>query len=260
MDCKKKISLILLLLTYFLQVACASQPVSTTDAAGGFSNREKADLTDARAECFTEHHSVRQEYGGNLMLEEESCLTDESNDKSSTLNKVEDGNNDKKANILKDTPPMCSGSILVTFQEISVPSYQKLYGQQHFMSDQVVSISERIARIKINSDLFNQERIKVGDRLWLDVFDDKKIVLSVKNIIQSSDSLTISGVVESTNSSFMALSITDNQVLASIKINDSNIFYLIKYNPISSEHYLYRSPMDQIDIMEEDKVMIPDIL
>lgn len=127
------------------------------------------------------------------------------------------------------------------------------------MSDPVTAFAQRIGKITVDLAVLKPGSLKIGDRLLVEVFDKKLYAVRIKSTNDHKGSfhkgsLSARGSVENLGLSVFIISITDNQVLATLRHAEKNILYAITYNNLSGQHYLYETPLDKVDNYQEKEL------
>lgn len=143
--------------------------------------------------------------------------------------------------------------LFMTLVEVSRKRHLEQHGEQNIMDDQVTAWAERIGEVTIALDGLQPGVLKSGDRLLVEVFDQKPYVITINSTTQLENSFSARGGVEGLGLSVFTVSKTDNQVLASLRLAEKNTLYMVKYNHVSRKHYLYQVSLDQVDDYREEE-------
>ena len=139
---------------------------------------------------------------------------------------------------------------LLSLVEINREKYIKDYGEEMLLKHPVAAVAERIGKISLNLDTRDPDHLAIGARLSFKVFDEKKYIAVIESINEYGI-LSITGNIEKSDPGFLYLSVDDeNKVLATLELPDKNAIYLLKYNHLSGNHYLFKAPLDRVKKLE----------
>lgn len=147
-------------------------------------------------------------------------------------------------------------SLVLSLEEISKEEYLKRDGQQGIINDPAIAFAQRIGIIKVDQTVLEPSSLNIYDHLLVKVFDEKIYKIKIKSITDHQGSyhkgsVSARGSVEDFRFSAFVISITDNQVLAVLRLVEKNVLYTVRYNNFSSQYYLYETPLDKFDNCKE---------
>ena len=149
--------------------------------------------------------------------------------------------------------------LLLGLEEVSREAYLEQYGWQNLLGDPVTAASERIGKAAVNLSVLCPGTLKAGCPLSIEVFDHKSYSVQLNRITNYADSLSARGDVENLSLSIFVLSISTQQVSATLRLAELNTIYLLKCNSPSAEHYLFKTPIGLIKVPEEVDIPVrPD--
>lgn len=144
----------------------------------------------------------------------------------------------------------------LNLEEITIESYLKEYGHQLLSKDSVVAAAKRIGIVTINHGVLKPDYLKPKARLLLILFDGEKIFSLLEKVIVSG-TFSIIARVEESDSGILILSIDNGKVLATLELAEKNTMYLLRYDPLSTCHYLFEVPMDIIKRLNDGPILMP---
>ncbi len=130
--------------------------------------------------------------------------------------------------------------------ELDRQQYEKEYGTESILADPVTSVATRIGIAIINPVFRQPSYLQSGSRLSLALFDSDIFTIIVKSVSTSCGTYSFRGNIEQSKFGLLFYSVYDQKVLATIDLTELGDYYLVKYNPVSEKHYIFRSPKDKI--------------
>jgi hypothetical protein len=157
----------------------------------------------------------------------------------------------------EETTPLVNLPLLLNFTPISRADYTARYGETDASANPVIAAATNIAQVTINQNLFQPGNLKQGDNLLISSFNGTTYRVVIESVHSGQQSFTLSGKIAETPGGSLALSYTAPQLLAELHLPGQNKLILIRYNQVSSSHYLYEAVLNEIAIIQEDDLLIP---
>ncbi len=146
--------------------------------------------------------------------------------------------------------------LIVKLEEVNRDIFIEQFGRDAILSDPATATADRIAEIDINPELIEPSYLSHLDMINLTVFDDKcyRVLFDTINIY--GQSISSRGKIVDSATAVFFLSVTGKQVLASLRLPDSNNLITIKYIQPAGKHYLFQADITEIE-QYECEVRIP---
>lgn len=149
-----------------------------------------------------------------------------------------------------NSPPV-SYTLILSLEELTRSEFADQFGINYLMQDHTTAVSEKIARVKINRDILKADLIQPEDKLLIRVSNDTNYKVIIDNTNLFSDTFSMRGRIETPVKGIFMLAITDNQTLVSLRFEETDLFYLIKYNIHDQEHYLFKTKYHLVNYFNE---------
>jgi hypothetical protein len=171
---------------------------------------------------------------------------------------AEDANSIQEEGCLEEKP---SGNKLVLqlvmkVKEISTEDFLEKYGEDFVSGDLVLAKAERIAEVDLNSKIFDIDYLSGVENLSLELFDNNSYPLLVDMLSSDGKTISLKGSSEASAVAVFFLSATEEQVLATLRLPESNYLYTIKHIYPSGKHYLFQGLITEVE-QYECEVRIP---
>ncbi len=139
-------------------------------------------------------------------------------------------------------------SLFTDFVELSKSEYLELYGTESLTEHPLTKEAINIARVTINPKIIDRQNLKAESEILINSFDNINYIAVVDIITEYDNSWVLSGKIAGTDSGYISLSFTGEMGLGTIKIASLNAAYLIRFNHAAQSHYLFKAPMDEIEM------------
>ncbi len=173
---------------------------------------------------------------------------------------AEDANSIQEEGCLEEKP---SGNNLVLqlvmkVKEISTEDFLEEYGEDFVSGDPVLAKAERIAEIDLNRKIFDFDYLSGVENLSLELFDNISYPLLVDMLSSDGKTISLKGSSEVSAVAVFFLSATEEQVLATLRLPESNYLYTIKHIYPSGKHYLFQGLITEVEQYECEILTPPE--
>ncbi len=141
--------------------------------------------------------------------------------------------------------------LILGLEELTRYEFVNQFGFDYLMQDHTTAVSEKIARVIINTDILKADLIRPGDQLSVRVYDDISYNIIIDDTTSFSDTFSMRGSIETPVKGMFMLAITNNQALASLRFEETDSYYLLKYNIHDQEHYLFKTSYHLVNYFNE---------
>ncbi len=136
-------------------------------------------------------------------------------------------------------------------EELTRDEFANQFGHDYLMQDQATAVSEKIARVKLNKNILKADLIGPEDQISVRVFNKTDYKAIIEDTTTYSATFSMRGNIITPVKGMFMLAITDNQVLSSLRFEETNCYYLVKYNIYDHEHYLYKAKYHLVNFFNE---------
>ncbi len=146
-------------------------------------------------------------------------------------------------------------------QELSLEDFADNVGETDIAADPVLRNAYRIAEISFTRDFVLVDNLTNIDLITLYLFDNESLqVLIDKTSINnpSSSLLSLRGKLSSSPTAAFFLSLSEAQVLATLRLPKINTVYTVKYIHPADKHYLFKGLITEVEHYECD-IRIPPV-
>lgn len=138
--------------------------------------------------------------------------------------------------------------LFLSLEEMSRNEYKNIYGEKSLSEEPITAVSERLGRVTINHELFEPGFLQVGDYIFIPLFAGDLLKVKI-NVVTEGILTEIGGQLQGASTGNLFLSVSERKVLATIEQPEENSIYLIRFNPVSGEHYLFKAPLDEVETL-----------
>lgn len=142
--------------------------------------------------------------------------------------------------------------LFLSLEQVATKDYLDQYGQNSLSDDPVSAAAVNIASVTFNKKLFEENYLKTGERLLLELTDHINEVVSLESVTYGSSSISLRGKISGKPGSSLVLSTTGNETLMTLRLPEQNRLYMVKYNQQGGKHYLFEAPLDAIEQKPEE--------
>jgi len=123
----------------------------------------------------------------------------------------------------------------------------------------VAARASRIAIVAINPEAIDAQIIAPGDLLAVDLFDNKSIKAKIDKVEVVNKVTKVRGKIKGTKHGFIITTIEDNKVLTIVELPEEGYQYKIIYDNDLNDHILYKTKLEDLDILEGEPSLIPPV-
>jgi len=131
---------------------------------------------------------------------------------------------------------------------------------QHMAADSSITstaaTASRIAQVAINADAIDVAKIAPGAVVGINLFDNKSLEAEIDKVGVSNKITTIRGKINNSANGYIITTVDENRVLTVIELPAEGYQYKIIYDNDLKTHFLYKTPLSALDILENAPSLI----
>jgi len=141
-------------------------------------------------------------------------------------------------------------ALINKLEEVSRDAFMAIPGEEMGLSDPVITFAERIAEVRINPVILDKKYLSQLKKITLPLFDRMQLQVYFNKSNVDKHSISLRGSTADSDQIVFFLSITGNQVAATLRMPDENCLYTIKKVQPAGKHYLFQGRITEVEKYE----------